>query len=222
MSNLAETTSFPPVTMADEDGLLMFGGELSVSTLIEAYRQGIFPWPIVDGDMELLSWWSPDPRAIVPLEQFHASRRVLRRIRRNEFNVTFDMDFPAVITACASPRCDEGDSWITEEIENAYAELYATGFAHSVEVWQHGQLVGGLYGVAIGGFFSGESMFHRVTDASKVALFHLVQRLVERGFTLFDIQQSSPHMERMGAVSVPRRRFLRKLRAALKLPVTFA
>ena len=200
----------------------MLGGDLSVATLLTAYRQGIFPWPLVDRGRELLSWWSPDPRAIIELDRFHVPRRVQRRIRRGQFTVTFDEDFESVVAACASPRREGGETWITAALSDAYGRLHREGFAHSVEIWHEARLVGGVYGVAVGGFYSGESMFHRETDASKVALFHLVGRLRERGFELFDVQQQSPHLERMGAREIPRREFLQRLKTALKAPVKFA
>lgn len=198
----------------------MLGGDLSVATLLTAYRQGIFPWPFVDRGRELLSWWSPDPRAIIELDRFHVSRRVQRRIRRGEFTVTFDKDFESVVAGCAGPRREGGETWITTELSDAYGRLHREGFAHSVEIWQDERLVGGIYGIAIGAFFAGESMFHRETDASKVALFHLVGRLRERGFSLFDIQQQSPHLKHMGAAEIPRREFLRRLDSALKARVS--
>lgn len=222
MPSFAPSTEFPPVETANEDGMLMLGGELSVATLLTAYRRGIFPWPLVDGSQELLSWWSPDPRAIIELNRFHASRRVQRRIRRGEFTVTFDNDFESVIASCAAPRREDGETWITSDLNTAYNRLHREGFGHSVEVWQDQRLVGGVYGVAIGGFFAGESMFHRVTDASKVALSCLVSRLSEGRFSLFDIQQQSPHLQRMGATEIPRREFLRRLNKALKERGEFA
>lgn len=212
----ARTTRFPPVETADDDGLLLLGGDLSVRTLLDAYQKGIFPWPLVDRNREVLSWWSPDPRVIVELDRFHVSRRVQRRIRRGEFTVTFDQAFESVIAACAEPRNDnDGGTWITLDLKAAYVAMHRRGFAHSVEIWQDGRLVGGVYGIALGGFFSGESMFHRVTDASKVALYHLVGRLDQRGFLLFDVQQQSPHLERMGATEIPRQEFLQRLKTAV-------
>lgn len=222
MPSGAQTTQFPPVETADENGLLLVGGDLSVATLLDAYRKGIFPWPMIDGNRDVLSWWSPDPRAIVELDRFHISRRVQRRIRRNEFAVTFDQSFEEVIAQCAAPRHDDGRTWITADLEDAYIELHRREIAHSVEIWQDSRLVGGVYGIALGGFFSGESMFHRVTDASKVALAYLVRRLNERGFLLFDVQQQSPHLGRMGATEIPRPEFLRRLKTALKRRATFA
>jgi len=222
MPSRARKTRFPPVEAADEDGLLLLGGDLSVRTLLDAYQRGIFPWPLVDGGREVMSWWSPDPRAIMELDRFQVSRRVGRRIRRKEFTVTFDRCFEAVIAECAAPRAEESGTWITLDLKAAYVELHRRGFAHSVEIWQDSRLVGGVYGIALGAFFSGESMFHRVTDASKVALYHLVGRLKERGFSLLDVQQQSPHLQRMGATEMPRKDFLLRLDAALQERVTFS
>lgn len=199
----------------------MVGGSLSAEWLCEAYRRGIFPWPIPAPRGKILAWFSPDPRAILELDQFYVSRRLRRRLRRQEFRVTFDQDFLGVITGCAAPRRSEGGTWITPEMIVAYRRLHELNVAHSVEVWQNDHLVGGLYGVAIGGMFSGESMFHRCRDASKVALVHLVQHLKEREYQLFDIQQSSPHMTAMGATEIRREQFLRRLRRIVDLPVTF-
>jgi leucyl/phenylalanyl-tRNA--protein transferase len=215
---------FPPVWTADEDGLLMIGGELSVAWLRAAYHRGIFPWPIDFGQMMILAWFSPDPRAILDFDQLHVSRRLARRMRGDRFRVTFNTDFASVMAGCAEPRSDDpdGGTWITPEMLQAYREFHAAGGAHSVEVWRDEQLVGGLYGVAVGGAFSAESMFHRETDASKIALVALVERLRERGFTLLDIQQATPHMTRMGATEIARHDFLRRLRKARNLPVTFA
>ena len=221
MPRLAIPTYFPPISRADEDGLLMIGGELSQERLVTAYKSGVFPWPIVDGNVEVLSWWAPDPRAIVELDDLHVSSRLKRRMRGGQFHVTINQDFEGVVKGCAEPRDDEVGTWITRQLIQAYSHLHFEGLAHSVEVWSDSKLVGGLYGVAIGGFFAGESMFHRTTDASKVALVHLVNHLKSRGFVLFDIQQPSPHMMRMGASEIPRREFLARLKRAIKLPVSF-
>ena len=218
MSILAEPY-FPPVNTADEEGLLMFGGALSVENLLTAYHRGIFPWPLVDNGVEILSWWSPDPRAVIEFDDFHVSRRLARRLRRQEFRVTFNQAFSAVVQGCSQRQDDL--TWITRDMQRAYETLFDEGYAHSVEVWQNGDLVGGLYGVALGGFFAGESMFHRATDASKVALYHLIERLKERDFSLFDIQLATDHTLSLGAREIPRRRFLRRLRSALKVPTSF-
>ncbi len=210
---------FPPVREARSDGLLMLGGELTPSWLLESYCRGIFPWPIVWGDEEILAWFSPNPRAIVEFHRLRVSRRLKRRMRSADWDITFDRAFPQVIAACAAPRSTDSGTWITRDMEAAYTRLHEMGWAHSVEVWDGSQLVGGLYGVAIGGFFAGESMFYRQRDASKAALVALVERLQQRGFTLFDVQQSTPHLVRLGATEIPRAQFLRRLRSALELPV---
>lgn len=195
--------------------LVAIGGDLRPERLLDAYRHGIFPW-YDEGDPIL--WWSPEPRAIFELDGLHVSRRLRRTLRSGRFSVTVNRDFAAVIRGCRDR--DEG-TWITPEMLRAYETLHALGYAHSVEVWQGGRLAGGLYGVALGGFFAGESMFTRVRDASKVALVHLVQRLRERGFTLFDTQFLTEHTERMGAVEIPRADYLARLKKALVRPVTF-
>ncbi len=199
----------------------MLGGKLSPDWLLEAYRRGIFPWPIVDGELEILAWFSPDPRAIIALEGLHVSRRLRRRIRSGRFQVTYDRDFLGVVAGCAEPRGPRGQTWITPAMASAYHRLHELGYAHSVEVWHHERLVGGVYGVSLGGFFSGESMFHRMNDASKVALVFLVERLRICGYNLFDIQQSTPHSQRMGAIEIPRKEYLRRLERALKQRVSF-
>lgn len=222
MSSTPSEPRFPPVSEARRDGLLMVGGRLTPAWLVAAYQQGIFPWPAVHGDQEVLAWYSPDPRAVLELDAMHVPRRLQRRLRSDEFQVTYDQDFPAVIAACAGPRKRQPLTWITPRLAAAYVKLHALGHAHSVEVWHAGTLVGGVYGVALGGFFAGESMFHRRRDASKVALVHLVERLRQRGFTLFDVQQPSLLLRRFGAVLIPRTEFLTRLHAALELPVSFA
>jgi len=211
-----KTISFPDVRLADEDGFLMVGGQLTEPWIREAYRRGIFPWPIVDGRRALLAWFSPDPRAIVELDGLHISRRLARRLRGGRFLVTWNQDFAGVVAGCAAPRRQDGLTWITHEMARAYINLHRRGFAHSVEVWEDEQLVGGLYGVTEGGAFFGESMFSRSRDASKVALAHLVARLREREFELFDIQVMTPHMSRMGATEISRHDYLRRLARALE------
>lgn len=221
MRNLGSFDPFPPIWAADEDGLLLVGGQLTPDWLLAAYRRGIFPWPVIYGKREILAWFSPDPRAILPLEAVHVSRRLARRIRTGQFEVSFDRDFRSVISACAAPRARERQTWITSSMIRAYERLHELGISHSVEVWEAGQLVGGLYGVALGGFFAGESMFHHTADASKVAVVALVERLRSRGFQLFDIQQQSSHMQRMGAVEIPRREFLQRVERAVIMDVAF-
>lgn len=224
ISHMPDDTSpqFPPARKAGADGLLMVGGQLASNWLLAAYRQGIFPWPIVEEGAEILAWFSPDPRAILALDRFHVSRRLRRRLRTGEFHVSFNTDFAAVVAGCAEPRDTEPTTWITPSLVAAYQRLHELGHAHSVEVWQQGELVGGVYGVAIGAFFSGESMFYRRRDASKVGLACLVELLRRRGFTLFDVQQSSRHLRSLGATEIPRREFLERLRKSVDLPVTFA
>jgi leucyl/phenylalanyl-tRNA---protein transferase len=201
---------------AREAGLVAVGGDLRPGRLLAAYRQGIFPWY---GEGEPVCWWSPDPRAVFELDGLHISRRLRRTLRSGRFEVTVDRDFAGVIRGCAD-RPGEG-TWITLEMVAAYEELHRLGHAHSVEAWHAGQLAGGVYGVAVGGLFAGESMFTRVRDASKVALAHLVERLRERGFRLFDIQFLTDHTERLGAVEIPRKEYLHRLRDAVRQALTF-
>jgi leucyl/phenylalanyl-tRNA--protein transferase len=184
--------------------------------LLAAYRRGVFPWY---DDNEPILWWSPDPRAIFELDGLHVSRRLQRTVSSGRFTITYNRDFAGVIRGCADR--DEG-TWITSDMRDAYETLHHMGYAHSVEVWHQGVLAGGIYGVAIGGFFAGESMFTRVRDASKVALVHLVQRLRKRGFLLFDIQFLTEHTERLGAVEIPRSVYLQRLATALEQPAPFA
>jgi leucyl/phenylalanyl-tRNA---protein transferase len=200
----------------------MIGGGLSPEWILTAYQRGIFPWPVVDEDVEILAWFSPDPRAVLDFDDLHVPQRLERRIRRGEFEVTFDRAFDDVIEACAAPRKKADGTWITPAMVDAYQKMHDLGWAHSVEVWQSGSLVGGLYGMAIGGFFAGESMFHRQRDASKAAVVFLVEHLRQRGFRLFDVQQSTPHLQRMGARLIRRREFLERLAQCLELPVAFA
>jgi leucyl/phenylalanyl-tRNA--protein transferase len=184
--------------------------------LVRAYREGIFPMALEDDE---IGWFSPDPRGILPLETFHVPARLARTIRRAGFEVRIDTDFEGVMRACAADR-DEG-TWISEEIVEAYTALHRLGLAHAVEVWQGPLLAGGLYGVHLGGAFFGESMFHRVTDASKVALAALVDRLARRGFALLDVQWVTPHLECFGAIEIPRAAYLARLRRALARPCRF-
>jgi leucyl/phenylalanyl-tRNA--protein transferase len=193
------------------------GGDLEPATLIAAYRTGIFPWPVEDVE---LAWWSPDPRAIIPLDALHVSRRLAQTLRQRRFRVTIDAAFAAIVAACAD-RGDEA-TWITPALAAAYERLHALGWAHSVEVWTlEGALAGGLYGVTVGGLFAAESMFHRVTDASKIALVALVQQCRAAGFLLLDVQMPSDHLESMGAVTLPRTEYLRLLGFAVNREVNF-
>jgi leucyl/phenylalanyl-tRNA--protein transferase len=201
---------------ADAEGLIAAGGSLAPEILLEAYRCGVFPW--YSAETPIL-WWSPDPRAIFELDRFHISRRLARTVRSGRFRVTVNQDFAGVIRGCAD-RPGEG-TWILPEMIAAYCELQRLGWAHSVEVWAGNILAGGVYGVAVGGLFAGESMFSRQRDASKVALVHLVDRLRTRGFQLFDIQFRTEHTSTLGAVEVPRAVYLARLHAALRLAVRF-
>jgi leucyl/phenylalanyl-tRNA---protein transferase len=209
--------AFPPVTSADEHGLVGVGGDLEPGTVLAAYRSGLFPMPL--GGRRPIGWWSPDPRAVIPLDGLRVSRSLRRSARRYELRI--DTACEAVIEACADPRRPHG--WITPEVRAAYLRLHRMGWVHSIEAWSvdDGTLAGGLYGVAIGGLFAGESMFHRRTDASKVALMGLVELLSEAGPVgrILDVQWMTPHLESLGAREVPRVRYLDLLRRALVLPL---
>ena len=216
---LRPSAFFPPAEAAAPAGLIGVGGELTSEWILDAYRHGIFPWPFSDGE---LAWWSPDPRAIIEFDRFHVPRRLSRTRRSGRFEIAFNRDFAGVIDGCATSGDREHQTWITPAMREAYVRLHDEGHAHSVEAWLDGELVGGVYGLAIGGLFAAESMFYRVSDASKLALVHLVTHLRERGYLLLDIQQLTPHTARFGAIEIPRRDYLRRLSAALDLPVTFA
>ena len=207
---------FPDPTTADAEGLVAHGADLEPATLIAAYRRGVFPWPY---DENVLLWWSPDPRAILPLDGLHVARRLARTMRQGRFRVTLNAAFADVISACAA----RAETWITPAIREAYVKLHGLGWAHSVEVWSEGEgdeprLVGGLYGVAIGGLFAGESMFHTETDASKVALVALVERLRAGGGALLDVQWCTPHLASLGAIGISRDDYARRLTNALAHP----
>lgn len=208
---------FPAVDQASPEGLLAVGGDLRPERLLQAYRHGIFPW--YNDDQPIL-WWSPDPRAVLFPDKLHVSRSLKRTFRSNVFTLTLDTCFREVMTQCAGPRPQypEGGTWITDDMLNAYTRLHELGYAHSVETWQDDRLVGGLYGVAIGGAFFAESMFTRVDDASKVALVKLVTQLQAWNFRLIDCQQFSPHVSRFGAEEIPRSVFIRYLTQALTIP----
>jgi leucyl/phenylalanyl-tRNA--protein transferase len=189
--------------------------ELEPDVLLPAYAIGIFPMADDDGEIH---WLAPDPRAILELETFKTTRSLRATMRRGEFTITVDNAFEQVIAACGDRP--EG-TWISRDIHDAYCELHRRGFAHSVETWAEGELVGGLYGVTIGGAFFGESMFHRATDASKVALVELVERMRRRGFVLLDVQFLTEHLERFGAVEIPRSEYQQRLARAIMLPCSF-
>jgi leucyl/phenylalanyl-tRNA---protein transferase len=204
---LAPGSSFPPVHRAlrRPDGLLAAGGDLSVPTLLGAYRQGIFPW-YSEGDPIL--WWSPDPRMVLPCGEFHLSRSLRRRLTRGGYRVTCDTAFEAVLEACAAPRDEDGGTWLLPEMREAYGALHAAGYAHSIEVWMDDHLAGGLYGVALGRMFFGESMFTRRTDGSKIALATLAAQALRWGMPLIDCQMETDHLASLGARAVPRRQFV--------------
>lgn len=203
--------------LADEEGLVAVGGDLRPRRLLQAYGRGIFPW---FGEGYPVLWWSPDPRAVFELDGLHVSRRLRRTIRSGRFTLSVNRDFAGVIRGCADRPTD--GIWITADMIAAYEALHRLGHAHSVEAWHDGRLAGGVYGVALGGFFAGESMFTRVRDASKVALAYLVDRLRQREFQLFDIQFLTEHTTRLGAVEIPRSEYLARLRQALRARTAFA
>ena len=195
----------PALALEEPNGLLALGGDLTPRRLLNAYRLGIFPWY---SDGQPILWWTPDPRAVLFPERLHVSRSLRKTLRRGALTVTLDTAFDAVVAACAEPRPDQDGTWITDEMRAAYGELHRLGHAHSVETWHQGELVGGLYGVAIGRVFFGESMFTRFTDASKVAFVRLVRQLEAWSFGLIDCQMYSGHLARFGAEEIPRPRFM--------------
>ena len=201
---------FPPVELAlrEPDGLLALGGDLAPQRLLRAYRHGIFPWYSAG---QPILWWSPDPRMVLRPAGLKISRSLGKTLRRNRFEITLDKAFDAVMTGCAEPRADSEGTWITPEMRHAYGQLHAAGYAHSVEAWQEDQLVGGLYGVALGRVFFGESMFARVADASKVAFAHLVRQLARWRFGLIDCQVYTGHLASLGAEPLARAAFVEEL-----------
>ena len=213
---LSRELAFPSPHEADPGGLLAVGGDLGSARILLAYSMGIFPWY---SEGEPILWWSPDPRCVLDLDDFHVSRRLRRVLNQGRFRVTFDEDFRGVIRACASVgrRGQEG-TWITPEMERAYVRLHQAGVAHSVECWLGEDLVGGIYGIALGRGFFGESMFHRETDASKVVVARLVDRLAGWDFHFIDAQVTTSHMLSLGAREVPRALFLEDLEEALRHP----
>ncbi len=208
---------FPDVelALAEPNGLLAIGGDLSEHRLLDAYRHGIFPWY---SEGQPILWWSPDPRLVLWPEEIRLSRSLARTLKKKRFEVTFDRDFPAVINACAAWRPGQSGTWITDAMKAAYIALHRAGHAHSVECWRDGKLVGGLYGIAIGRVFFGESMFSRESDASKAALVHLAQRLEKSGFRLIDCQVRTSHLESLGARTIPRGEFTRILAREFAAP----
>jgi leucyl/phenylalanyl-tRNA--protein transferase len=209
---------FPDPRSASVDGIVAFGGSLSTTNLVRAYRRGIFPWPI---DEHLLPWCCPEERAILEFKDLYIPRRLARLKRQMPFRFTFDQAFGEVIVACAKvKRKGESGTWITTQMMRAYCELHKQGYAHSVEAWEGNTLVGGLYGVDAGGAFSGESMFYRRSNASKLALLFLIEHLHKRGLDWIDIQMMTPHMEALGAKSIDRSEFLQKLSLAQRRKTT--
>ena len=203
---------FPPVEQAlrNPNGLLCAGGDLSPARLLDAYRRGIFPW--YSGDEPIL-WWSPDPRMVLFCDELKVSRSLAKSLRNKGYRVRIDSAFRRVLEGCAGPRRGDGGTWLGEDMRKAYLALYRAGYAHSFETWRGDELVGGLYGVALGRMFYGESMFSRATDASKVALAGLVEALRARGFPLIDCQMRTPLLASLGAREIPRRAFLRRVAA---------
>jgi leucyl/phenylalanyl-tRNA--protein transferase len=213
---LSEDLIFPSPKLAAQEGLLAVGGDLSQERLLLAYRMGIFPWY---SENEPIMWWSPDPRLILYPDHLNISKSLKKVINKGDFELSMDQDFEAVITACAESRTETNEgTWIVDEMIAAYCKLHESGLAHSVETWMDGQLAGGLYGVSIGRCFFGESMFTRISNASKVALVGLVRHLQNLQFDLIDCQVTTPHLVSLGAHEIPRARFLDELATALKAP----
>lgn len=214
---LEGTDPFPPVERAlkDPNGLLAAGADLSLPRLLEAYRRGIFPW---FSGAEPILWWSPDPRMVLRCEDLKVSRSLGKSVRNKGYEVRVDTAFSQIVSHCSGPRRGEPGTWLGPQMRRAYLALHRAGYAHSFETWRGDDLVGGLYGVAIGRMFYGESMFSRATDASKVALVKLVSFLKAKGFPMIDCQMRTPLLESLGAREIPRREFLRKLAALVNYP----
>ena len=216
MASLPRTYTFPPLEAASPEGLLAVGGDLNPDRLLSAYRQGVFPW---FSDGQPILWWSPNPRAILYPADLHISRSLRKSLRTQGFAVTADRAFDDVIQRCAESRNAREGTWITSGMQEAYCTLHRMGYAHSVETWQNSQLVGGLYGLAIGKAFFGESMFSQITDASKTALVALSVSLTAGGYHFIDCQVVSEHLNSLGAKAVPRYRFSSELKQAVETPV---
>ncbi|WP_339488529.1 leucyl/phenylalanyl-tRNA--protein transferase [Pseudomonas sp. EL_65y_Pfl2_R95] len=212
-----DSLQFPPLNKAlqEPNGLLAAGGDLSAERLIHAYRHGCFPW---FSDGQPILWWSPDPRTVLIPDELHISRSLAKVLRQDRYRVTFDHDFAAVITACSEPRDYADDTWITSAMRDAYLELHKRGLAHSVEVWQDQQLVGGLYGLAMGRLFFGESMFSRADNASKVGFVTLVEHLKAAGVVMIDCQMPTRHLQSFGARAISREQFATTLNTHLDQP----
>lgn len=208
----------PDPERAQPNGLVAVGGTLAPETLLAAYRRGLFPW----SSDPVVSWWSPNPRCVFDLATWKPHRSVEKTMRnRPTWRYRVDTAFEAVMRACAAPTPDRPSTWITDDFVASYCELNRRGLAHSVEVYDGNDLIGGLYGVSLGGFFGGESMFHRQTDASKAAVVSLVGRLRRGGFTLLDAQANNPHLKRLGAILIPRKKYLAQLATSLQVPAKF-
>ena len=215
---LTDKLVFPPVHLSTPEGLLAVGGDLSVQRLLLAYRSGIFPWY---SKAEPLLWWSPDPRSVLFPHELRISRSLQKILRQDRYAVRMDTDFQTVITSCANiERKNQDDTWITDEMIDAYLNLHRHGYAHSFETWYQGKIVGGLYGVSIGRCFFGESMFSTHRDASKVALVYLARFAAGMDFGFIDCQVPSNHLCRLGARNIPRRKFMRLLEEHINLPTT--
>ena len=217
INGLGRRLQFPDPRKAGTDGLVAVGGDLSVPRLLLAYRSGVFPWTA-----HPITWWSPDPRGIIEFDSFHISRSLRRVLRQGLFRITTNTAFREVMAGCAAPAPGRHNTWIEPEFIEAYSRLHQLGHAHSVECWLDARLAGGIYGVAIGGFFAAESMFHRADNASKVALATLVDHLRERRFALFDVQMLTPITRQMGGCEISREEYLERLAQALALPAAFA
>ncbi|HSQ61713.1 MAG TPA: leucyl/phenylalanyl-tRNA--protein transferase [Polyangiaceae bacterium] len=211
----ATDVKFPDPARVRGRDIVAVGTDYRPGTILQAYRLGIFPWP---QDEELVGWFSPDPRAILPLDTLHWSRSLRRTLRHHPFRITVDQAFRRTMQACGEQR--EGGTWITPGMLDGYEELHRLGWAHSLEVWEpeSEELVGGIYGIAIGAAFAGESMFHRRTDASKIAFANLAERLRDGGYELFDVQVMNPHLASLGCVEIPRAEYLRRLARAIAKP----
>lgn len=221
MLDARQKPNFPPFQAAGPDGVLFVGGSLSPDWMLEAYRRGIFPMPVKVDRRRLIAWLSPDPRGILEFSDLHISDRLARRLKRGEFQFSRNTDFHAVVEGCAAPRGPDNECWLTLSMQNAYLTLHQLGHAHSVEVWYDGRLVGGVFGVAVGGVFAAESMFHRKTDASKAALVYLVDHLSANGFAFIDVQWTNTHTRSLGARDIPREQYIARLAALLQSPARF-
>ena len=213
--SLAYSHEFPNVELTTEDGLLAYGGDLSISRLLKAYQSGIFPWY---SHPDPILWWSPDPRMVLHPQDLKIPRSLKSVLKKNEFQLTMDQAFEEVISQCQKPRPNQEGTWIMPEVKEAYCELHHTGYAHSIEVWRNNELAGGLYGVSLGHMFAGESMFTLDPNASKWGFVKFVENAIEMGIQFIDCQVYTNHLARFGAVEIPRSLFLKQLQTALKSP----